>query len=137
MAKTSWKRLGSIVNSLNIKTGGIKKMSEEMKKEATTNEKGQDLDKVVFAKPYKFEGQTYTEIDLSGLENLKSSDLMYANRIVEKMGMVSVNPENTMEVAFVLASSATKLPVEFFEELPICEGIKLKNRVRLFLYNMV
>ena len=35
---------------------------------------------IKFSKPYVFEGQTYTEIDLAGLENLTARDMIDAEK---------------------------------------------------------
>ena len=63
-------------------------------------------------KPFTFEGQTYTEVDLSGLEDTTAADLQAVGRFVTKK-----NPA-----------------AEFFERLPAKEAIKLKGIVVGFLY---
>ena len=60
-------------------------------------------------KPFTFEGQTYTEVDLSGLEDTTAADLQAVARVAH-------------------------LPLEFFERLPAKEAIKLKGIVVGFLY---
>ena len=86
-----------------------------------------------FSKPYEFEGERYNEIDLSGLEELSSSDLIKAQKIMERQGTVSFMPEMTLEYACIVASLSTKQPIEFFKCLPAKEGIKLKNKIMVFL----
>ena len=69
-------------------------------------------------KPFTFEGQTYTEVDLSGLEDTTAADLQAVGRFVTKKNPAA-NPH---------------LPLEFFERLPAKEAIKLKGIVVGFLY---
>jgi hypothetical protein len=89
---------------------------------------------VIFKKPVTWEGSTYTEVDLSSLENLKASDMIQVQRTMEKSGSVSVLPELSLEYALLFAAKATKIPVEFFQSLPPKEAIKVKNRVTSFFF---
>lgn len=77
-------------------------------------------------KPYSFEGTEYSEIDLSALEDWSAVDLKNARaqykklngdkeeNIVTEMSMIEAVPE----YQWVVSSMATKLPVEFFMQLP-------------------
>lgn len=66
-------------------------------------------------KPYKFEGVEYTEIDLSGMDELTANDMIAINRIMNRTNPgVDVMPEVSMEYAMNFACKATKLPIEFF-----------------------
>ena len=87
-----------------------------------------------FAKPYVFEGQTYTEVDLSGLEDTTAADLSAVNKILNKTGTVSPVPEMSMDFSIYMAARVAKLPVEFFQRLPAREAVRLKNTVTGFLY---
>jgi len=89
---------------------------------------------VTFSKPFVFEGDTYTCIDLSGLENLSAADMIAANKVMERSGTVNVLPEMSLEYACILSSRASGLVVEFFKSLPPREAIKVKNCVTSFLY---
>lgn len=91
---------------------------------------------IKFKKPYKFEGKEYTELDLSGLEDLRASDMIAVNKYMQRTAATAVDvmPEVSMEYACVLASKAAKLPVEFFTSLPPREAMKVKNRVMGFLF---
>ena len=84
-------------------------------------------------KPFTFEGQTYTDVDLSGLEDTTAADLQAVDRFVTKKNPAA-NPatvEMTLEYAQFMAAP---LPLEFFERLPAKEAIKLKGIVVGFLY---
>lgn len=91
--------------------------------------------KVIFSKPYIFESKEYTEVDLSGLENLLTKDLVQADTMFTMSGQVAAMNEMSIGYACIVASIATKLPVEFFERLPGKEGIKVKNVIANFFYN--
>lgn len=90
--------------------------------------------KIVFNKPYKYEDKTYDDIDLSGLENLKASDMIAANKILDKSGSFSFLPEMSLQYAFIMAAKATQLPIEFFNGLHPKEAIKVKNKVISFFF---
>lgn len=107
-------------------------VSEE--KTVKTNQEKED--KLVFdlSKEYKFEGETYKQIDLRGLENLTAADMIAANRLLSRNGNVDFLQEMTLEYACVLASKGSDQPVEFYKGLPPKDAMKLKSRVTGFLY---
>ena len=91
---------------------------------------------IKFKKPYKFEDKEYTELDLSGLDDLTASDMIATNKYMQRTsgGGIDVMPEVSLEYACVLASKAAKLPIEFFTSLPPREAMRVKNRVMGFLF---
>lgn len=89
---------------------------------------------VKFREPYIFEGETFDSIDLSGLENLRAGDMIAVNKAMERGGSVNMLPEMSLEYACLISAKAAKKPVEFFQQLPPWEAIKVKNRVTSFLY---
>lgn len=89
---------------------------------------------IKFRKPFPWEDETYTEIDMSGLEDMSARDMIQAQRIMERSGSINVLPEMSLEYACIFASKATKMPVEFFQALPPKEAIKVKNKVTNFFY---
>lgn len=89
--------------------------------------------KIVFKKPYKFESNEYQEIDLSGLDQLKTSDLIDADKQFSSTGQFSVMNEIALGYTCIVAAKATGKPVEFFENLPAGDGLKVKNTVMAFL----
>ena len=89
-----------------------------------------------FGKPYKFGGQEYTEVDLSGLEDVTAGVLENVGKIAAKKNP-GTNPalqEMSLTVCTYLAQRVAKLPLEFFTGLPAKEAIKLKTLVTNFLY---
>lgn len=89
---------------------------------------------IKFRKPFVWEDNTYTEIDLSGLEDMSARDMIQAQRTMERSGSINVLPEMSLEYACIFASKATKMPVEFFQSLSPKEAIKVKNKVTNFFY---
>lgn len=89
-----------------------------------------------FAKPYKFGGQEYTEVDLSGLEDVTAGVLENVGKIAAKKnpGMNPALQEMSLTFCTYLAQRVAKLPLEFFTGLQAKEAIKLKAMVTNFLY---
>lgn len=91
---------------------------------------------VKFRKPYRFEGQDYDGVDLTGLEDLTAGALENVGRALLKKrpGLNPSTIEMTMEYANLLASRVAGKPLEFFERLPAKEAMKIKTTVVGFLY---
>jgi hypothetical protein len=92
--------------------------------------------RVEFKKPYKFEGQEYTAIDLSGIEGLTVADLTTADQQFIQSGQIATLNEMALGYACIVAARATGKPIEFFKGLPANEGIKIKGVVTNFFYDM-
>ncbi|MCM1500647.1 MAG: phage tail assembly protein [Clostridium sp.] len=90
---------------------------------------------VKFSKPYVFEDDTYNGLDMSCLENLTTDDLTEIEKKFYKQGVASFNPENTATYAKIVAWKATGLPIEFFNQMPVKDMLKIKSRVVNFFYN--
>lgn len=88
---------------------------------------------LVFNKPVTFEGEEYKSVDLEGLEQLTTRDLIDADKKFGTSGQMALMNEMTTGYACIVASKATDKPVEFFENLPASEGLRLKNMVMTFL----
>lgn len=78
-----------------------------------------------FNRPYLFEGAEYTEVDLSGLEDITAADMIRVQRAMTGSGTVEVIPEMTIQYACLISAEVTKKPIEFFNGLPGKEAIKL------------
>ena len=114
-------------------------MSEENKTKVITidkaAEKNTENDLIVkLSKSYKFEDETISEIDMSGLENLTANDMIKANKVLNNSGNVSVLPETNLEYTLIIAASATGRPVEFFKGLQPRDAIRVKNKVTSFFF---
>lgn len=90
---------------------------------------------VKFAKPYVFEGESVSELDLTGMNDLKGRDLQTIyKKFVQKTGLHISNPGLTPEYAFEVASLVSGKPIEFFYQMPIKESAKVQNTIVNFLY---
>lgn len=89
---------------------------------------------VTYRKPFNFEGEVHTELDLHGLEDLRGRDLTAIEKSFNKTGVSTVMPETTTTFAKIVATRVTGLPAEYFEDLPAGEVEKIKNAVVGFLY---
>jgi len=105
--------------------------------EAEDGEAAEPEDLVLrFGKPYKFGGQEYTEVDLSGLEDTTAGDLARCAKITTRKhkGLNTATLEMTTEYSITMAHIVTKLPLEFFERMPSKSAIELKGIVVGFLF---
>ena len=101
---------------------------------AATNTEDQEDLVLRFKKPYSFEGEIYTEVDLSGLEDVSAADLCKVGKMVKKIDGVDPIAEMSLPYAIFMAARVTGKPIEFFQRPPAQEAIKLKNLVAGFLY---
>lgn len=82
-----------------------------------------ELDLIIrLKKPYTFEGKEYTEVDISKLDEWTAADVDKARRTFEKMQGVDAQaaaaPEVDSRYCRLVASMASDLPLEFFNEMP-------------------
>lgn len=89
---------------------------------------------LTFGKPYTFEEETYTEVDLSGLENITAADMIATQKAMARGGTVDMLPEMSVQYACIIAARISGKPIEFFTGLPAKEAIKLKNMVSGFIF---
>lgn len=87
-----------------------------------------------FAKPYTFEEETFSEVDLSRLENITAADMIAAQKQMSKGGTVNILPEMSLQFACIIAARISDKPIEFFTGLPAKEAMKLKNMVSGFIF---
>ncbi len=105
-------------------------------KDSGIDDSEESLDMYVkFSKPYTFEDDTYDGLDMSCLENLTTRDLADIEKKFYRQGITSMTPENTVTYAKIVAQKVTGLPIEFFEQLPLREMMKIKSRVVNFFYS--
>ena len=86
------------------------------------------------SKPYVFDGQTFTEVDLSGLEDATGADLIAVERSLKKRGIVDPLMEMSSPLAAAMAARMTGKPEEFYTGLPIRDMVRVKTAVSGFLY---
>ena len=90
---------------------------------------------VELKKPFTFEGETVTEINLEGMEELTGADLAKIDRAVRKKNSDDLLPEMSLDYALAIAVRATGKPIEFFKALPMKACRDVRNKVRSFLFN--
>lgn len=109
--------------------------TQEGKTSLLPKKEGQEDELIItFRKPFNFEGETFQELDLHGLEDLRGRDLTAIEKAFNKTGVSSFVPESTTTYAKIVATKVTGLPAEFFEDLPVGEIEKIKNAVVGFFY---
>lgn len=91
--------------------------------------------KIKLTKPFKFEDETYTEIDLSALEDLNTKQITEADKRFTRNGGISAIKEFDTDYACIISSIVTGKPIEFFLALPARDGVALKNTVGRFFYS--
>lgn len=92
-----------------------------------------DSSKVVkFTKPYKFDDENYSELDLSGMDRLTVEDAILAVKKLTDNGELAamVMPETATAYTDELAAKATGLPIEFFQLLPVGASKKVRQMVQ-------
>lgn len=88
--------------------------------------------KFTFDKPFEFEGKKYESIDMK-LETMTGADFVKVKKGWAKEGNFAAVPAADCEFCMRFAALAAKLPLEFFEALPVHEYNKLYTTVFNFL----
>lgn len=91
---------------------------------------------VKFSRSYTFEGKTYDEIDLSGMDDLTAKDMIEAEKYLFKTGTVSALPDQTVGYVCFIASRISGQPIEFFMGLSPRDMNRVKNKVTGFFYGV-
>lgn len=92
---------------------------------------------VKFRKPYKFEDDTFTELDLHGLEDLTGRTLTAIEKAFNKTGVSSFVPESTTTYAKIVATKVTGLPAEFSKIFRPQRSRRLKTPLWVFIQRRV
>ena len=88
--------------------------------------------KITLSKPYSFEGQEYTEIELN-LDSLVGRDVAAAKREWSRQGNISPLIAADVEFCAYLAAKAADKPIEFMENLPAKDYCLVSQAVTNFL----
>ena len=117
------------------KTEQIEQTEQSKQTEKTTETTDNVVSFVVpFPRPQDFEGKTYKELDLSGLEDLTTVDLTSCEQMFMKAGLSDPTKEFNTTFCMLVAHKATGLPLEFFNSLKIPNATAIKSVVSSFLY---
>ncbi len=84
---------------------------------------------VKLRKTFSFEGKEYTDVDLSGLENLTGRDMEEIEKTLSRENLDTINAELTLHGTMLYAAHATGKPIEFFQALPAVDCRRIKNTV--------
>lgn len=87
---------------------------------------------ITFKKPYEFEGETHESVTLE-LDNLKGRDITETQTQYTAEGKFSAMVSTDSEFCKRIAALAASKPLEFFEDLPANEFIKVTQSVQNFL----
>lgn len=115
----------------------VKNKIEEIENNDNTELNLTDVDEeiddyiVKFSEPYNFNGKDYSEIDLSNIKELTAKSMIKAQQI-SKANFTTL-PEANLKYIFALAHFATKLPLEFFENLNLKDATRVRMKVSNFL----
>lgn len=85
-----------------------------------------------FKTPFEFEGKEYKSLTFN-LEDLKGSDIAAAKKQFTAAGNFSALPSADSEFCALILARLTKLPVEFFNDLPAKDYCALTQSVSNFL----
>lgn len=87
---------------------------------------------ITFNKPFKFDGKDVKNVDLD-MDGLRGTDITDTYRQYTAAGnfsaVVSMDPNFT----FLIAAAASSKPVEFFQQLPAGDAMKVHQAVQNFL----
>jgi hypothetical protein len=93
---------------------------------------------IAFKKPFSFEENEYSSVDLSKLEDWSGDDLVKASKKYRQISgegsdpMGAIIPETDLEYDMFVASETSGLPLEFFKRLPAKEVTKIKSAIIAF-----
>lgn len=90
------------------------------------------MTKYTFEEPYEFEGKTYEHIEFD-LKSLKGSDISAVKKQFTDEGKFSAFPTLDSDFCAYILARVSKLPIEFFTEMPAKDYCKLTQQVSNFL----
>jgi hypothetical protein len=91
-------------------------------------------------KPFTFEGNVHTSIDLSVMEDWSCDDVVKVTKKFNKMTDANMNPmgavvpESNLEYLQFVGAEATGLPLDFFKQLPARETGPLRSMIIGFFH---
>ena len=82
---------------------------------------------------FTFEGENYTELDMTALEDITGRQLYEAEKIYTKNGGSTVAMEYSLDFIFTLCNIVLNKPIEFFYAMSATDTYRLKYFVASFL----
>jgi len=107
---------------------------EDAKKELKAAAPAPEENVLKLSKVYKFEDREISEIDFSGMEDIKAADMVKAEKVLANSGTVAAVPQLNLQYTLIMAASATGIPVEFFMTLKPADAMAVKNMVSGFFF---
>lgn len=83
-------------------------------------------------KEITFEGTKYTELDLSGLEELSGEEYGSLLKQAENLDGADMVPEKSLTFAYLAAAKVTGLPYDFFKKLSAKDAVRLRYTIGSF-----
>lgn len=83
-------------------------------------------------KEITFEGTKYTELDLSGLEELSGEEYGSLLKRAENLDGADMVPEKSLTFAYLAAAKVTGLPYDFFKKLSAKDAARLRYTIGSF-----
>lgn len=119
----------------------LKELDEQAEIEAATLEaEPQEIEEPEiiyrFMKPYKFDGETYEEIDLSGITRFNTRDAEYLDRVLKQAGHSPQNKWFDTTYIKMICVRATNKPVAFFNNMHMKDFMEIEARVRKYFLFM-
>lgn len=107
-------------------------LTDEEKEEQAIQEMDENEHILILTKSYQFGGKTIDRIDLSGLENLTTKDLEYADRVIARMNHAPEDKFTDVLWNRMIAVRATGLSREFFAELSSRDMLAVVGTIRQY-----
>lgn len=83
-------------------------------------------------KEITFEGTKYTELDLSGLEELSGEEYGSLCKQTENLDGADMIPEKSLTFAYLAAAKVTGLPYDLFKNLSAKDTCRLRYTISSF-----
>lgn len=109
----------------------VEEMTEEELEKAAEEEAGSDHT-LILSKTYKMDGKTIDRINFEGLEELKTKDLEFADRVIARMNHAPDDKFTDVLWNRMIAVRATGLSGSFFNELSSRDMLGVVGVIRQF-----
>nr|DAX11274.1 MAG TPA: tail assembly chaperone protein [Bacteriophage sp.] len=109
----------------------VEEMTEEELEKAAEEEAGSDHT-LILSKTYKMDGKMIDRINFEGLEELKTKDLEYADRVIARMNHAPDDKFTDVLWNRMIAVRATGLSGSFFNELSSRDMLGVVGVIRQF-----
>lgn len=87
---------------------------------------------IPLSKAYNLEGKEISEVDLSGLDDLTTTDGEYVDRVIAKMGYHPKDKFRDITYIKHIAMRVTNLPIEFFNSLKWKDMQTIASRITVY-----